>query len=96
MTWEIKSGSMGKGQSWCLLESSSEGGCSYTIVARQAAEYLYSFFPGLEDQLPIDDYIIERNKLQKELFKKVKPMEGAVNLVRGLVCFSPFLTPPPN
>lgn len=54
-------------------------------MAREAAEYIYSFFPGLEDKLSVDDYLTERVEKQDALFRKVPPMAGAVNLVRHLV-----------
>jgi pseudouridine-5'-monophosphatase len=55
-------------------------------VAREAAEYIYSFFPGLEDKLSVDEYLTERTEKQDALFRKVAPMAGAANLVRHLVC----------
>ena len=56
-------------------------------MQREAAEYIYSFFPGLEKELSVDDYLVERNALQDDLFRKVLPLKGAVNLVRQLVRF---------
>ncbi|ORX36614.1 HAD-like domain-containing protein [Kockovaella imperatae] len=53
-------------------------------VQREAAEYIYSFFPGLENELSVDDYLVERNALQDDLFRKVLPLRGAVQLVRHL------------
>ncbi|KAK1924228.1 HAD-like domain-containing protein [Papiliotrema laurentii] len=53
-------------------------------VTRDAAQYLYDHFPGLEEQLSIEDYLSERTIKQEALFRQVPPMTGAVNLVRHL------------
>ncbi|KAL7419859.1 hypothetical protein Q5752_005775 [Cryptotrichosporon argae] len=53
-------------------------------VQHAAAAYLYSHFPGLEDALPVDAYLAERNAMQDDLFRKVPPMAGAVELVNAL------------
>ena len=52
---------------------------------RQAAEYVFSKFPGLQDEISVDDYLKEMNDMQYELFQKVEPMTGAVALVQHLV-----------
>lgn len=57
-------------------------------MARESAEHIYSFFPGLEDKLSIDDYLKERQEMQEEMFRKVPPMKGAAELVKRLVCVS--------
>lgn len=49
---------------------------------------MYSFFPGLEDKLSIDDYLAERVIKQEERFRRVEPMAGAFALVRHLVSTS--------
>lgn len=54
-------------------------------MAREACEYIYSFFPGLEDKLSIDEFMVERAQRQDELFRRVPAMTGAVRLVRHLV-----------
>ena len=59
--------------------------CADDKVTRDAAQYLYDHFPGLEEQLSIEDYLSERTIKQEALFRQVPPMTGAVNLVRHLV-----------
>lgn len=54
-------------------------------VQRQAAEYIYSYFPGLEEKLSVDDFLKERIEEQEKMWKHVPPMRGAVDLVRHLV-----------
>lgn len=61
---------------------------AHTSVQRAAAEYLFSHFPGLEEKLSIDDYLVERAVEQDRLFKQVPPMRGAVELVQSLVSLS--------
>ncbi|BEI91917.1 uncharacterized protein CcaverHIS019_0407370 [Cutaneotrichosporon cavernicola] len=53
-------------------------------VQREAAEYLFSFFPGLEDKISVDEYLKERMGMQDAQFRKVPPMRGALQLVQGL------------
>ncbi|BEJ14859.1 hypothetical protein CspHIS471_0406260 [Cutaneotrichosporon sp. HIS471] len=53
-------------------------------VQREAAEYLFSFFPGLEDKISVDEYLTERVDMQDAQFRKVPPMRGALQLVQGL------------
>lgn len=53
-------------------------------VQREAAEYLFSFFPGLEDKISVDEYLAERVDMQDAQFRKVPPMRGALQLVQGL------------
>ncbi len=53
-------------------------------VQREAAEYLFSFFPGLEDKISVDEYLAERVDMQDALFRQVPPMRGALALVQGL------------
>lgn len=53
-------------------------------VQREAAEYLFSFFPGLEDKISVDDYLAERVEMQDAEFKRVPYMRGALELVQGL------------
>ncbi|WVR05766.1 hypothetical protein IAU60_002791 [Kwoniella sp. DSM 27419] len=65
MTWEIKSGVMGKPQ-------------------RQAAEYILSHFPRVQEAMTVDEYIKEGVDRREALFRKVEPMRGAAALVKGL------------
>jgi hypothetical protein len=55
-------------------------------VQREAVQYIYDHCPGLADKISIDDFLEERNKKQDELFAKVQPMEGAVEVIKHLVC----------
>jgi hypothetical protein len=57
-------------------------------VQRAAAEHIYSYFSDLPSKLSIDDYLIERNRMQDEQFRKVPLMKGALEVVRGLVSLS--------
>lgn len=51
---------------------------------RQSAETLFSFYPGLEKKISVDDWLAERNVLHEEAFKRVRPLRGAVSLVKRL------------
>lgn len=55
-------------------------------MQREAVQYIYDHCPGLADKISIDDFLEERNKKQDELFAKVQPMEGAVEVIKHLVC----------
>lgn len=48
--------------------------------SRVSAEILLSSY-NLQDTISIDDYIAESERLREELFKKVQPMKGAVELI---------------
>lgn len=53
-------------------------------MQREAAEYLFSFFPGLEDKISVDQYLEERVEMQDAEFRRVPYMRGALELVQGL------------
>ncbi|KAJ9108567.1 hypothetical protein QFC19_002283 [Naganishia cerealis] len=53
-------------------------------VQREAVQYIYDHCPGLSEKLSIDDFLEERNRKQDELFAKVQPMEGAVEIIKHL------------
>ncbi|KAJ9115931.1 hypothetical protein QFC22_005074 [Naganishia vaughanmartiniae] len=53
-------------------------------VQREAVQYIYDHCPGLSEKLSIDDFLEERNRKQDELFAKVQPMEGAVEIINHL------------
>ncbi|KAJ9121400.1 hypothetical protein QFC24_004738 [Naganishia onofrii] len=53
-------------------------------VQREAVQYIYDHCPGLSDKLSIEDFLEERNRKQDELFAKVQPMEGAVEIIKHL------------
>ena len=57
----------------------------HSPVQREANQYIYYQCPGLADKLSMDDFVAERNRKQNELFAKVQPMEGAVEVVKHLV-----------
>jgi pseudouridine-5'-monophosphatase len=45
---------------------------------------MFSFYPGLEAKVSIDDWIKQRSVLHEQAFKRVKPLKGAVKLVKSL------------
>lgn len=51
---------------------------------RQSSEKLFSFYPGLEKKITVDEWIDERNSLHEEAFKRVRPLPGALSLVKRL------------
>ena len=59
----------------------------YTIIRtaeREAAAHLLSFFPDLPPSFTIDYYLTARRALQDERWPTVRPLPGAVRLVRHL------------
>ena len=52
------------------------------IAERQAAEYLLSFFPGIK--LTLEDYLLQRNRLQDERWPSVLLLPGVHKLVQHL------------
>ncbi|KAI5451146.1 hypothetical protein NCC49_002022 [Naganishia albida] len=53
-------------------------------VQREAVQYIYDHCPGLADKLSIEDFLEERNRKQDELFAKVQPLAGAVEVIQHL------------
>lgn len=52
---------------------------------RIAAEYILSHFPDILEKLTVEEFIKEGVQRREELFKRVEPMRGAAELVKGLV-----------
>lgn len=52
---------------------------------RIAAEYILSHFPDILEKLTVEEFIAEGVQRREELFKRVEPMRGAAELVKGLV-----------
>lgn len=55
-----------------------------TVAPRQSSEKLFSFYPGLEKKVTVDEWIAERSVLHEEAFKRVQLLPGALSLVRRL------------
>ncbi|OXG52602.1 hypothetical protein J010_01759 [Cryptococcus neoformans] len=51
---------------------------------RIAAEYILSHFPDILEKLTVEEFIAEGVQRREELFKRVEPMRGAAELVKGL------------
>jgi pseudouridine-5'-monophosphatase len=77
MSWDIKAGCMGKR---LLPDSRRVPVTDPSTAERPAAEYLLSFFPDID--LTLEDYLIQRNKLQDERFPAVPLLPG----IKKLVC----------
>jgi beta-phosphoglucomutase-like phosphatase (HAD superfamily) len=54
------------------------------VAPRQSSEKLFSFYPGLEKRITVDEWIAERNALHEEAFKRVQLLPGALSLVKRL------------
>src|SRR4051794_9132047 len=57
--------------------------CSFQ-AQRQSAELLWSFLPGIETQLSVDDYIEERIRLQDLAWPSVSLLPGVERLIKHL------------
>ncbi|KAL9711509.1 hypothetical protein Ac2012v2_004579 [Leucoagaricus gongylophorus] len=69
-------GKYGKEMTWDI-----KAGCMGK-PERQAAEYLLSFFPGIK--LTLEDYLLQRNRLQDERWPSVLLLPGVHKLVQHL------------
>lgn len=50
-----------------------------------AAALILAHFPHIAEELSVEDFIAESAVLREELFRKVDPMPGARELIKGLV-----------